>query len=105
VVGVDRCRDRARRGFGRGVAHALHGTLQLRLGEPPGADLPRYHHLCRGGCGGVSRTDPSVADSGTSPAVDTAADNADGLSASRNPSPRRATRGRSTRGRAGTLAS
>src|SRR4029077_18508460 len=63
VVGVDNCRGRPRRGFGGGVAYALHGTLQLRLAEPPGADLPRNHHLCRGGCGGVSWADPKGAGS------------------------------------------
>src|SRR5262249_16308666 len=54
-----------------GLADALHGTLQLRLGEPPWADLPRHRHLCRGGRGGVTRADPGGASSGTSRALDT----------------------------------
>ena len=50
--------------FGRGVADALHGTFQLRLGEPPGTDLRWHHHLCHRGRGGARRTNPSVTGGG-----------------------------------------
>ena len=61
MVGVDNGRDRARRGIGHGVATALHGALQLRLGEPPRADLPWDDHLRCGCRGGALRAQPSGA--------------------------------------------
>ena len=58
------------RRFGRGVADALHGTFPLRLGEPPGTDLRRYHHLCHRRRRSARRVGPSGADSSTSRSVD-----------------------------------
>jgi hypothetical protein len=48
VVGVDNGRDLPGVGLGRGLAAALHGTFQLRLGEPSRADLCRHDRVHRG---------------------------------------------------------
>jgi hypothetical protein len=48
-------------GLAMGVAAALHAALQLRLGEPPRADLPWDDHLRCGCRGGAIRAQPSGA--------------------------------------------
>src|SRR6266568_9632474 len=72
MVGLDNGRDCARGGFGHGVATALHGALQLRLGEPPRADLRWDDHLRCGGRGCAIGAQPGGARRSTSRALDRA---------------------------------
>src|SRR6266446_1836165 len=69
MVGLDNGRDCTRRGFGHGVATALYGALQLRLGEPPRADLRWDDHLRCGGRGCAIRAQPGGARRSTSRAL------------------------------------
>ncbi len=85
VVGVDNGRDRARRGIGRSVATALHGAFQLRLGEPPRADLHWDDHLRRRGGGRADRAEPSGARRSTSRALEAATGNRTPIWAAQNP--------------------